>query len=81
MQNHSNRNELGVLMQIKVFSLSILEHQGSLRDQDKQQLGNSLFGSRIQKFSNNFSGVEFLNTLLIRIRVDSRIRKFSNTLT
>ena len=40
MHNHSNGNELRILMQIKLISLSIVEHQDSLRNRDKQQLGN-----------------------------------------
>ena len=39
----SNGNELRILMQIKLISLSIVEHQDSLRNRDKQQLGNGLF--------------------------------------
>ena len=40
MHNHSNGNELRILMQIKLISLTIVEHQDSLRNRDKQQLGN-----------------------------------------
>ena len=40
MHNHSNGNELRILMQIKLISLTIAEHQDSLRNRDKQQLGN-----------------------------------------
>ena len=40
MHNHSNGNKLHILMQIKLISLSIVEHQDSLRNRDKQQLGN-----------------------------------------
>ena len=45
VHNHSNGNELRILMQIKLISLSIVEHQDSLRDRDKQQLGNGLLGA------------------------------------
>ena len=41
--NHSNGNELRILMQIKLISLTIAEHQDSLRNRDKQQLGNGPF--------------------------------------
>ena len=34
MHNHSNVNELRILMQIKLISLSIVEHQDSLRNRD-----------------------------------------------
>ena len=40
MHNHSNGNELRILMQIKLISLTIVEHQDSLQNRDKQQLGN-----------------------------------------
>ena len=40
MHNYSNGNELRILMQIKLISLTIVEHQDSLRNRDKQQLGN-----------------------------------------
>ena len=40
MHNHSNGNELRILMQIILISLTIVEHQDSLRNRDKQQLGN-----------------------------------------
>ena len=40
MHNHSNGNELRILMQIKTISLTIVEHQDSLRNRDKQQLRN-----------------------------------------
>ena len=40
MHNHSNGNELRILIQIKLISLTIVEHQDSLRNQDKQQLRN-----------------------------------------
>ena len=40
MHNHSNGNELRFLMQIKLISLTIVEHQDSFRNRDKQQLGN-----------------------------------------
>ena len=43
MHNHSNGNELRILMQIKLISLTIVEHQDSLRNRDKQQLGNGPF--------------------------------------
>ena len=43
MHNHSNENDLPILMQIKLVSLTILEHQDSLRNRDKQQLGNGPF--------------------------------------
>ena len=43
VHNHSNGNELRILMQIKLISLTIVEHQDSLRNRDKQQLGNGLF--------------------------------------
>ena len=43
MHNHSNGNELRILMQIKLISLTIVEHQDSLRNGGKQQLGNGLF--------------------------------------
>ena len=44
MHNHSNGNELRILMQIKLISFSIVEHQDSLRNRDKQLLGNGLLG-------------------------------------
>ena len=37
-------NKLRMLMQIKLISLTIVEHQDSLRNRDKQQLGNGPFG-------------------------------------
>ena len=40
VHNHSNGNELRIVMQIKTISLTIVEHQDSLRNRDKQQLGN-----------------------------------------
>ena len=40
VHNHSNGNELRILMQIKLISLTIVEHQDSLRNRGKQQLGN-----------------------------------------
>ena len=40
MHNHSNVNELRILMQIKFISLTIVENQDSLRNRDKEQLGN-----------------------------------------
>ena len=40
VHNHSNGNELRILMQIKPISLKIVEHQDSFRNRDKQQLGN-----------------------------------------
>ena len=43
MHNHSNVNELRILMQIKLISLLIVELQDSLRNRDKQQLGNGPF--------------------------------------
>ena len=43
MHSHSNGNELRILMQIKLISLTIVEHQDSLRNRDKQQLGNGPF--------------------------------------
>ena len=42
MHNHTNGNELCILMQIKHISLSIVEHQDSLRNRDKHQLENGL---------------------------------------
>ena len=44
MHNHSNGNKLRILMQIKLISLTIVEHQDSLRNRDKQQLGNGPLG-------------------------------------
>ena len=43
MHIHSNGIELRILMQIKLISLTIIEHQDSLRNRDKQQLGNGPF--------------------------------------
>ena len=43
MHNHSNGNELRILMQIKLISLTIVEHKDSRRNRDKQQLGNGPF--------------------------------------
>ena len=43
VHNNSNGNEVGIPMQIKLISLTIVEHQDSLRNRDKQQLGNGLF--------------------------------------
>ena len=40
MHNHSNGNELQIVMQIKLIFLTIVEHQDSLRNRDKQQLRN-----------------------------------------
>ena len=40
MHKYSNRNELRILMSIKLIFLSIVEHQDSLQNQDRQQLGN-----------------------------------------
>ena len=40
MHNHSNGNELRILMEMKLICLRIVEHQDSLRNRDKQQLGN-----------------------------------------
>ena len=40
MHNHSNGNELRIVMQIKLISLTIVEHQDSLRNRNKHQLGN-----------------------------------------
>ena len=34
VHNHSNVNELRILMQIKLISLAIVEHQDSLRNRD-----------------------------------------------
>ena len=39
----SNGNELHILMQIKLISLTIVEHQDSLGNRDKQQLRNGPF--------------------------------------
>ena len=52
MHNHSNGNELRILMQIKLISLTIVEHQDSLQNRDKQQLGNGLLGTLIYKTTN-----------------------------
>ena len=43
MHNHLNGNELRILMQMKLISLTIVEHKDSLRNRDKQQLENGLF--------------------------------------
>lgn len=43
MHNHLNGNELRILMQMKLISLTIVEHKDSLRNQNKQQLENGLF--------------------------------------
>ena len=43
MHNHSNGNELRILMQIKLISLTIVEHQDSLRNRNKQQFGSGPF--------------------------------------
>ena len=53
MHNHSNGNELRILMQIKLISLTIVEHQDSLRNRDKQQLGNGPLVWPIKKDGNN----------------------------
>ena len=47
MHNHSNGNKWRILMQIKLISLSIVEHQDSLRHRNKQQLGNGLLVGRV----------------------------------
>ena len=43
MHNHSNGNVLLILMQIKLISILIVEHQYSLRNKDKHPLGIGLF--------------------------------------
>ena len=43
VHDHSNENELRIFMQIKLISFTIVEHQDSLRNRDKQQLGNGPF--------------------------------------
>ena len=56
MHNHSNENEFCILMQIELISLTILEHQDSLRNRDKQQLGNGLLNKHLS-FRSQISNV------------------------
>ena len=55
MHNHSNGNELRILIQIKLISLKTVEHQDSLRNQDKQQLGNGPLDCSKTEQLNSFS--------------------------
>ena len=55
MHNHSNGNELRIVMQIKLISLTIVEHQDTLRNRDKQQLGNGPLKGLGHAILGNFS--------------------------
>ena len=58
-------------MQIKLISLTTIEHQDSLRNRDKQQLGNELLGPFLRRmpikadlFSQNTSPKRPIKTLI-----------------
>ena len=50
MHNHSNGNELRIVIQIKLISLTIVEHQDSLWNRDKRQLWNGLLEKKLNKY-------------------------------
>ena len=59
MHNHLNGNELRILMQMKLISLTIVEHKDSLRNRDKHQLENGLFYYIKNWNKNNRVGTSF----------------------
>ena len=57
------QKKLSILMQIKLISLTIVEHQDPLRNRDKQQLGNGPLSRYVQcKYYNQKAISEFMST-------------------
>ena len=82
MHNHSNGNELRILMQIKRISFSVVERQDSLRNQDKQQLGNGLmtFASVIE-WQKDSMCIQFLSTYCLTQQIPKNSIKLSTLIS